>query len=480
MTDLSQFDATAQAELVSRGEISAVELVEDAIARIEKYNPSINAVIHRMFDSARKAASGDLPDGPFRGVPMLLKDLMAHSAGDPLHEGMRALRDIGWTEKEDTYLVQRLRRGGFVFVGKTNTPEMGLFPTTEPAVYGPTKNPWDPSRSAGGSSGGSAAAVAARMVPLAHANDGGGSIRIPASECGLVGLKPTRARNSLGPEYGEVWAGLAIEHVVTRSVRDSGAVLDLTSGPMPGDPYFAPPPTRPFSEEVGADPGRLRVGVLVTDLTGAAEVHPECRAAVSSAVELLEGLGHDVTDQYPLSLEDEGFVTSFLVVYAAYADWCLEDTFRKTGHRIDEEGCEPATWALAEMSRGTTTAEYLMAVQYLHSCARRVRAWWEVDGYDVLVTPTIPELPLKLGQFESTRDNPLTPVFRAAGVVPFAAPFNVTGQPAVSLPLHWSDEGLPVGVQLVGGYGREDLLLRLASQLEEARPWAHRRPVGFE
>jgi len=438
----------------------------------------LNAVIHRLFDKARMVASGPLPDGPFRGVPMLLKDLTAHSAGDPLHEGMRALRDMGWVEQDDTYLVSRLREAGFVFVGRTNTPEMGFLPTTEPAAYGASRNPWDTNRSTGGSSGGSAAAVAARMVALAHANDGGGSIRIPASECGLVGLKPTRGRNSLGPEYGEVWAGLVVEHVLTRSVRDTAAVLDVTHGPMPGDPYFAPPPVRPFIEEVGAEPGRLRVGVLDTDPNSVTEVHPACKAAVAGTVELLEELGHDVADKRPSGLTDENFVGSFVVAYAGYAAWCLEDVLRKTSHRVDETGCEPFTWALAEMGRATKAADYIIAVDYLQSFTRRVRAWWEVDGYDVLVTPTITEPPLMLGQFESEPDNPLGPMFRAAGVVPFVAPFNVTGQPAVSLPLHSSD-GLPIGVQLVGGYGREDVLLRLAAQLERSRPWADRRPGGF-
>jgi len=479
MTDLFDLDAVAQADLVRRRELSALELVEASIARIEKYNPAINAVIHPLFDNARRSASGELPDGPFRGVPMLLKDLTAHSAGDPLHEGMRMLRDIGWTEAEDTYLVASLRKAGFVFVGRTNTPEFGLLPTTEPVAYGPSRNPWDHSKSTGGSSGGSAAAVAARMVALAHANDGGGSIRIPAGECGVVGLKPTRARNSVGPDYGEAWSGLVAEHVVTRSVRDSAAVLDVTHGPKTGDLYYAPAPARPFIEEVGANPGRLRVGVLVTDPNDLTQVDPICVEATMSVASLLEELGHEVTEEYPASLKDPDFVSNFAVVYSAFAAWCLEDVKRKTGRPVDQSGCEPATWALAELSKGNTPAEYLMALQNLHGFTRRVRQWWEVEGYDVLITPTIPELPLDLGQFVSTPDNLLDIVLRAAAVVPFVAPFNTTGQPAVSLPLQWSTEGLPVGVQLVGGFGREDVLFRVSAQLEEARPWAHRRPEGL-
>jgi amidase len=479
MTDLFDTDAVGQAELVRTGALSALELVDESIARIEKHNPTLNAVIHPMFDKARESAKHPIPEGPFRGVPMLLKDLTAHSAGDPLHEGMSMLRHIGWTAKDDTYLVARLREAGFVFVGRTNTPELGLVPTTEPTVYGPTRNPWDPTRSPGGSSGGSAAGVAAGMVSVAHGNDGGGSIRIPASQCGLVGLKPTRGRISLGPEYGEVWAGLVAEHVLCRSVRDTASVLDSVHGPAAGDPYFAPPPQRPFSKEVGADIGRLRVGFLLSDPNGVTEVHPDCVEAVNEATAMLEDLGHEVTHDYPAGLWDEGLIAEFIVVYAAYAAWCLEDIARMTGTRVDASGCEPATWALAEMSRGNTPADYLSAVQYLQRFSRRVRSWWEEDGFDVLVTPTIPEPPLVLGQFGSPSDNPLAPVFRAASVVTFAAPFNVTGQPAVSLPLHWNDDGLPIGVQFAARYGGEDVLLRLASQLEEACPWFDRRPPGF-
>jgi len=318
------------------------------------------------------------------------------------------------------------------------------------------------------------------MVSLAQASDGGGSIRAPASECALVGLKPTRGRNSVGPDYAEVWGGLLAEHVITRSVRDSAAVLDATHGPMPGDPYFLPAPTRPFLEEVDSDPRRLRIGVLDRDPNGTAEVHPECRAAVQSAAELLEELGHEIHEQHPPALTDPDMVADFIVVYSAHVGLAFADIEQKTGRLVDESGCEPATWALAEMARGTAAAQYLMALQHLQSYARRVRAWWEVDGFDILVTPTIPEPPLSLGQFGSTPDNPLAPVFRSASVVPFVAPFNVTGQPAVSLPLHWTDDPLPIGVQFVAGFGGEDVIFSLAGQLERARPWEHRRPAGFD
>src|SRR5438067_3253581 len=274
---LARMDAAAQAELVRSGKASPTELVDEAIARIEKLNPELNAVIHPLFDKARRQAAGDLPNGPFRGVPMVLKDLTCHSAGDPFHEGMRFLRDLGWTETEDQHLAAKFRAAGFVFVGKTNTPELGILPACEPDAYGATRNPWNTAHSTGGSSGGSAAAVASGMVPVGHANDGGGSIRIPASECGLVGLKPTRGRTSLGPEYGDLMGGLVHEHVVTRSVRDTAAILDAVHGPMPGDPYAAPSPARPFLDEVDADPGRLRVGLMTS--SSASEVHPDCVTA---------------------------------------------------------------------------------------------------------------------------------------------------------------------------------------------------------
>src|SRR5204863_6073157 len=267
---------------------------------------------------AREAAAGELADGPFRGVPFLLKDLIAHSAGDPFHEGMRFLRDLGWTEGEDTELVSRFRRAGFVICGKTTTPELGILATTEPEAYGPTHNPWDASRSPGGSSGGSAAAVAAGMVPAAHANDGGGSIRIPASACGLVGLKPTRGRTSLGPDAGESWAGAVTEHVGTRSVRDTAALLDAVAGPMPGDPYFAPPPARPFAAEVGRDPGRLRIGVLARVPGDAFGLHPDCAAAARDTARLLESLGHVVEESHPAALDDPEVGQRFTLVVAAW------------------------------------------------------------------------------------------------------------------------------------------------------------------
>ncbi len=292
--DLGWIDAVGQAELVRTKQCTPLDLVDAAISRIERLDPYLNAVIHRMYDKARAAAeSKDLPDGPFRGVPFLMKDAVAHTAGDPFHAGMSFLKARGHTEEIDSYLAAKLRASGLVFVGKTNLPELAASFLTEPVAYGPTHNPWDLGRSTGGSSGGSAAAVASGMVPAAHANDMGGSIRVPASACGLVGLKPSRARTSLGPSFGEYWAMLTHEHVVTRTVRDSAAILDCTAGAMPGDPYTAPPPARPFAEEVGADPGRLRIGWRAAKPGGDAP-DPECAAAVERAAGTLESLGHHV------------------------------------------------------------------------------------------------------------------------------------------------------------------------------------------
>ena len=474
--DLALLDATAQAELVRRREATPRDLVEAAIARIEKTNPELNAVITPLFEKARaQAASATLPDGPFRGVPFLLKDLFCHSAGDPYHAGMRLLRELRWVEPADTQLAARFRAAGFVFVGRTNVPELGPVPTTEPVAYGPTRNPWDPSRSPGGSSGGSAAAVAAGMVPAAHANDGGGSIRIPASECGLVGLKPSRGRVSLGPDVGESWAGMAIEHAVTRSVRDTAAILDAIAGYVPGDPYTAPPPARPFREEVGAPTGSLRIGLLLAAPGGQVQVDPECAAAAGDAARLLESLGHRVEESHPAALDDPESALAPVTVIAAWTARDLAYWSARTGRTIGARDVEPMIWAIAEMGRAVTGVEYIQAVEKLHAYSRRVIGWWS-DGFDLLVTPTIPEPPPPLGQFDATPTDPLRGFARGGTFVAFTLPFNVTGQPAISLPLHWSGGGLPIGVQLVAAYAREDLLIRVAAQLEAARPWKDRRP----
>jgi len=475
--DLARLDATAQAELVRRGDASPRELVDAAIARIERTNPRLNAVITPLFDKARATASSPaLPGGPFRGVPFLLKDLVAHSAGDPYHAGMRLLRDLGWVEPHDTYLVARFRAAGFVFLGKTNVPELGPLPTTEPEAYGPTRNPWDPTRSPGGSSGGSAAAVASGMVPIAHANDGGGSILIPASACGLVGLKPSRGRTSLGPDAGHVWEGMAIEHVVARSVRDTAAVLDVVAGYIPGDPYTAPPPARSFRAEVGADPGRLRVGLLTRAPGGAFAVHSECVRGARMAAHLLESLGHRVEEAHPPALDEE---ETGLAVVTVISTWIARDLAfwsERTGRPIGARDVEPMIWSVAEQGRAVTGLQYVRAAEHLQGYARRLMRWWE-DGFDLLVTPTLPEPPPTLGQFAATPDDPQHGFLRGGAFVTFTLPFNVSGQPAVSVPLHWSPDGLPIGIQFVAPYAREDVLLRVAARLEAAQPWSGRRPT---
>jgi amidase len=472
-------DATAQAELVRTGEASPLELVDAAIAAVEKLNPELNAVIHERFDEARAEAGGERSDGPFVGVPMVLKDLDGYQAGAPYHGGMRHLRDVGFVPTTDSYLTARFRRAGFIVVGRTNTPELGLQPTTEPELYGPTRNPWDPTRSTGGSSGGSAAAVASGMVPIGHAGDGGGSIRIPASECGLVGLKPSRGRNSLGPELGEAWGGNVARLVVSRTVRDTAGVLDAVHGPMPGDPYVAPPPVRPYVDELGSDPGRLRIGFtsIVPDPT--IETHPDCVAAVQAAADLLASLGHDVGEDRPDVWADEAagaeYSSAFINAFAAWTAADLDAIGAMTGVPVTADGVEPGTWAAAEIGRTVTAVQYIEAIGVFHRFTRRMASFW-TDGHDLLLTPTLPEPPLLLGQMSATAEHPLAGLFRSASVVPFVAPFNTTGQPAISLPLHWSADGLPIGVQLVAAAGREDLLLQVASQLEQAAPWADRVP----
>ncbi|MEW6268111.1 MAG: amidase [Thermodesulfobacteriota bacterium] len=474
MDDVLLLDATAQAELVHRREVAPLELVDAAIARIERLDPTLNAVILPSFDKARaQAASRDLPDGPFRGVPFLLKDLGGQSAGDRYCAGTRLLRDLGRREEADSYFTAKLRAAGFCFVGRSNTPELGLLPTTEPEAFGATRNPWSPEHSPGGSSGGSAAAVAAGMVAIAHASDGGGSIRIPASHCGLVGLKPTRGRSSFGPEAGERWSGLSCEHVVARSVRDVAAALDVVAGPMPGDPYFAPPPSGPFVGALGRR-DRLRIGLMTEGPRGTA-VHPECVAAATGAARLLEQLGHVVEPSYPAALHDPAGVEGLVVLIGVNTVRTLDVYATLAGRPLGPEDVEPLTWALAEAMRERRAADFLAALQGVQAFSRRLASWWS-EGFDVLVTPTSAEPPPRLGWISSTREEPFRAFARAAPFSVYTSPFNLSGQPAISLPLHATADGLPVGAQLVAAYGREDVLLELAAALEEAAPWAGRRP----
>jgi len=469
-------DATAQAEMVAAGDVSPTELVDAAIARIEALNPALNAVIHERFERARSDARtarvrDGTANGPLHGVPFLVKDAVCHTAGEPFHCGMRLLKRLQWIETDDTWLAARFRAAGVVFVGKTNTPELATSVTTEPIAYGATHNPWDLTRSPGGSSGGAAAAVASGMVAIAHGNDMGGSIRFPASMCGIVGLKPTRARTTLGPDFGEYWGPLTHEHVLTRSVRDTALVLDAVAGAGPGDPYTAPPPTRPFGAEVATAPGPLRVGLRTRRRDGA-DSAPECISAVERTGHLLESLGHHV-ERVDLPALDEPIDGPFGTVMTVAVARDLARWAARTGVTLTVDDVEPGNLFLAEVGAAVTGVEYAGAIEQMQTWSRRVAAWWE--HHDILVTPTSPEPPVRLGVLAPTNSDPLVGA-RMASLVTFAIPFDVTGQPAISLPLHWTDDGLPIGVQLVAAYGREDVLLRISAQLEHALPWKDRHP----
>jgi len=479
--EYEEHDAIGLAELVRRGEVTASELVEEALARIERRNPAIGAVVHRMDDRAREAAQGFDAGGPdaarrqgaLAGVPMLLKDLMADHEGVPTTSGSRFLE--GTVASADSELVRRYKGAGLLPVGKTNACELGLLPTTEPLCYGPTRNPWNLEHSAGGSSGGSAAAVAAGIVPLAHANDGGGSIRIPASCCGLVGLKPTRARNPLGPNVGDVMSGLVCEHVVTRSVRDSAAVLDATAGPDLGDPYWAPPPPRPFLDEVGRDPGRLRIAFWPRTLDGA-PIHPECAAAAESAARLCAGLGHEV-EEAKIPLSQDALSQAFMAIWASGCTATIDGLALVTGREVREDRFEPLTWAMYRIGSTITAAQYQLAVGALQRAAREIAGFFE--RYDIWLTSTLGAPPLPLGVIDGNESDAVKAFEPLFGYVPYTAVCNGTGQPAISLPLHWSEAGLPIGVQLAGRFGDEGLLLCLAAQLEAERPWFDRRPPAL-
>jgi amidase len=472
MTDPSLLDATAQAALVRNRDASAGELVDGAIGRIEKLNGEVNAVIHPLYERARARVQAGLPDGPFTGVPIVVKDLDGTLAGAPYHAGNKALKNANHVATTTCYLFEKLERAGFVIVGKTNTPEFGLMPTAEPQAYGPTHNPWNLAHSSGGSSGGSAAAVASGMVPVGHAGDGGGSIRIPASMCGLFGLKPTRGRVSLGPAEHEAWAGLVMRHVVTRSVRDSAAVLDVLEGYMTGDWYTAPPPARPYANEVGAQPEPLRIGVRTSAPLGLATVDPECIAAVEGAARLLESLGHSVVVAAPAALDDGALLETFTTVMLASLRADMTDVEEVIGRPVTPDDMEPTTWASLQAAAAINAGSYVRSLTKMQGWARRVIGWWLDDGFDLVLTPTLAEPPPKIGDLT----HPETGGSRLLPFVLFTAPFNVTGQPAMSVPLGTSASGLPIGVQLVGAPYREDLLFRVAAQLEHAQPWADRRP----
>ena len=473
MEDVGSLDALDLAELVRKKQVKPIELVEAAIERIERLNPRLNAVVTPMYEQARALALGKIPEGPFTGVPFLLKDLGAPYAGVRMTMASAAMRDF--IPDHDSELVARLKRAGLIILGKTNTPEFGILPTTEPQLFGPCHNPWEVNRTTGGSSGGSSAAVAARLVPMAHGNDGGGSIRIPASCCGLFGLKPTRARIPQGPDFGDIFSGLVTDHAVTRSVRDSAALLDATAGPDVGDPYWAPPPTRPFLQELGTNPGNLSIAFTTTS-GSEIKIHADCISAVHDAAKLLADLGHHVEEASP-PFNRELVTQSFMVLWSAGCAWTIDGIGMVTGRKITAAHVEPLTWALYEMGRKQSASAYLLSLTLLQRVTRDIGQFFL--KYDVWLTPTLSEPPVPLGTFDSPPENPLQGLRRAQQFVPFTPICNATGQPAMSVPLYWNGEGLPVGVHFVGRFGEEATLFRLAAQLESARPWAGRKPSIF-
>lgn len=484
--ELSGMDAVSLGTRIRNGDLDPLDVLDSTLRAIEALNPDLNAVIHRMDDSAReqaqywrdKIAAGTANDAIFCGVPFLLKDLLAEYRGAPFNEGCRALK--GYVSKIDTELVRRQKAAGLVVCGKTNTPEFGGSPVTEPVLHGVTRNPWDTDHTPGGSSGGSAAMVASGVVPMAHANDGGGSIRIPAACCGLFGMKPTRGRNPLGPLFGDLGSGIIFEHVVSRSVRDSAAMLDATCGDEPGAPYFAPPQERPYFDEVSRPPGKLRIG-FITDLPAgwheAPNVHPDCVAGVEASAKMCADLGHDVVEVEPDIFAQEDMPAVFGPRFAAFTAHVIRYWERELGRSFTADDVEPATWDWYQSAINTTPADYLVAVEIAQQFSRRVAEWYERDDFDVLLSPTLAVPPVKIGAFTPSADKPGQWMLDILNFVAFTYAYNLTGQPAMSVPLVESTAGLPIGMQFVGRYGDEATLFRLAAQLEQAHPWIQRKPA---
>jgi amidase len=465
------YDGLGLGALVQRGEVSALELLEIAIARAEAINPRINAVVYRGYDQARAAAAAFRPGGePFAGVPLLLKDLLGDCAGMPTRFGSAFVPPV--PAPADSYLVARLKRAGFIPFAKTNAPEFGLPPFTEPKLYGAARNPWDPSRTPGGSSGGSAAAVAARVVPVAHANDGGGSIRIPAACCGLVGLKPTRGRNSLGPWFGDIMNGLVAEHVVSRSVRDTAAALDATAGYATGDPYAAWPPPRPYLAELAAAPRKLRIGYSTAAPYGGS-LDPEIAAATEATAKLCAALGHEVEDA-SFDPDARTLGPAFLAVYGAGLAATIDTVARLIGRAPSAGDFEAMTWNFYQIGRAITASQYLMAIGALQRTGRAFATFFE--HRDIWLTPSLGALPLPVGLVDVDDANARLADPRIAAFAHYNPIYNVSGQPAISLPLQVSKTGLPIGMLFGARYGEEATLLHLAAQLETAQPWRDRRP----
>lgn len=489
--DYEQYDGLGLAELVQKKEVKPLELVEESIIRIEKLNPHINAVVHKMYDDAKTKSEKDVANGPFAGVPFLLKDLGAAFEGAPMRQGSRF--HIDHIPDHDSELVTRYKMAGLICLGKTNTPEYGLVPFTEPELSGTCNNPWDVKCTSGGSSGGSAAAVATRIVPIAHGNDGGGSIRIPASCCGVFGLKPTRGRTPVGPDREEIWHGCGCDHVLTVSVRDSAAILDATAGPDLGALYFAPSSQRPFLQEVGDDPGALKIAYSSKPFIPAV-IHEDCATALDETVILCQGLGHEMTEDSPV-IDGEAFAKSFVTMLSGETRADIEEASIISKRKPKYEHFEPATWMLALLGSHIKGADFAAAIHQLHHNARVVGKFFQY--YDILMTPTLALPPVLTATFQTRgiQDRAIKILGKLnagrlldllGGIdaiakevfafMPFTTLFNVAGNPAMSVPLYWNDEGLPIGIQFVGRYGDEATLFRLAAQLEKARPWFNRIP----
>ena len=469
-TEYADQDGLGLAALIRRGAISPTDAMETAIAAIERLNPMLNAVTLVMRAEAKAVIAAGLPDGRYRGVPFLLKDLTPTAANVPTSGGSRFFSGV--VRPYDTEIVRRWRQAGLVMVGKTNTPECGSSGSTEPVATGPTHNPWRLGYSPGGSSGGSAAAVAAGIVPAAHASDGGGSIRGPASCCGLVGLKPTRGRNSLAPDAGEAWQGFVAEHVVSRSVRDTAALLDATAGYCPGDPHIAPPPSRAFLQEVGAAPGRLRIGVALHEMAGQ-ELHPDTRAAVAKAARLLADLGHDVEEVSP-EYDVPLLLDAFMAFFAAGVGLAIEEQAKATGRVPSHDLIERNNLWLWENAKRIGSMDYLRAVAKVNTVSRQFARFFA--DHDIWLTPTAADPPPPHGHLNTDMED--TPEFfrRLWRFNPVQWVYNATGHPAITLPLHWNDAGLPIGVMFGAGFGEDAMLLRLAGQIEHAAPWRNRHP----
>ena len=467
--EYAELDGLALAAHIKAGDFTAGEVLDTVYHLLDALNPKINAVVRELRDEARREVE-HLSTGPFEGAPIVLKDEYLSVAGVPNDHSSRLA--AGWVRDYDTYLVQDYRKAGLQIVGKSNLPELGASVTTDASLYGPCSTPWDLSRNSGGSSGGSASAVAAGIVPLGYSNDGGGSIRIPASCCGAFGLKPTRARVSTGPDGGEYWNGLVIEHAITRSVRDSAALLDLTDGAKPGDYYCAPPKTRPFLDEVGAPPGKLRIAYSATPPYDT-PVHPDCVAAMEDTAKLCEDLGHELVEASP---EFDGRqLTDYIgALFRVHLALGLKEMAALTRRPADADHVERATMELARRGGALSAVELLEMLEFFTSTARRVAPFFE--QYDVFLTPTLASPPVKNGYIYTDDPDADRYIRRKLDFIPFTPIANVAGLPAMTVPLNWNAEGLPIGTHFIGRFGDEATLFRLAAQLEEARPWSLRTP----